>query len=298
VTADSDSPTARTPLGDYLRHEWLPRKGPAYASGSRRHRTWAVATLCESRLVDRPIGELTTLEIERYFAERAGTPFPQRGQLPARGSLKALFSTLNACLGEAARYGIIAENPCARVRLPPDRSEAQSIWTAEQVQQFLKFTARSRHHTLWRVLFATGMRRGEALGLTWRSLDLERGRIHITRAMLADSRRGHVMYGPPKNRTSMRTIGIDAGTRDAPPSPTPSDAMSVSAACRPSPSTAPATRTCRTCSPPGNPSPTWPHAPATRPHPSPCGPTPMSSPGTTSARSPERHASSTCEVLH
>ncbi len=215
MTADSDSPTARTPLGDYLRHEWLPRKGPAYASGSRRHRTWAVATLCESRLVDRPIGELTTLEIERYFAERAGTPFPQRGQLPARGSLKALFSTLNACLGEAARYGIIAENPCARVRLPPDRREAQSIWTAEQVQQFLKFTARSRHHTLWRVLFATGMRRGEALGLTWRSLDLERGRIHITRAMLADSRRGHVMYGPPKNRTSMRTIGIDPGTRDA-----------------------------------------------------------------------------------
>ncbi|MFM9135957.1 MAG: site-specific integrase [bacterium] len=215
MTAEPVSPTASTPLGDYLRHEWLPRKGPAYASGSRRHRDWAVATLCDSRLVDRPIGELTTLEIERYFAERAGTPFPQRGQLPARGSLKALFATLNACLGEAARYGIIPDNPCARVRLPPDRSEAQSVWTAGQVQQFLDGTAHSRLHTLWRLLFATGMRRGEALGLTWRSLDLDRGRVHITRAMLADSRRGHVLYGPPKNRTSMRTIRIDAGTCEA-----------------------------------------------------------------------------------
>ncbi|MDP4907023.1 MAG: hypothetical protein NWR17_07155, partial [Candidatus Nanopelagicales bacterium] len=78
-------PTAATPLADYLRQEWLPRHEPTWASGSRRHRRWTVAILCDSPLADRPIGDLGVLEIERYFAERAGQPFPQKGQLPARG---------------------------------------------------------------------------------------------------------------------------------------------------------------------------------------------------------------------
>jgi hypothetical protein len=78
-------PTAATPLADYLRQEWLPRHEPTWASGSRRHRRWTVAILCDSPLADRPIGDLGVLEIERYFAEWAGQPFPQKGQLPARG---------------------------------------------------------------------------------------------------------------------------------------------------------------------------------------------------------------------
>ena len=116
---DREPPSARTPLGEYLRHEWLPRKEPTWASGSRRYRRWTVDTLCQSCLVDRPIGELTVMEIERYFADRAATPFPSRGQLPARGSIKALYATLKACLGDAHRYGLIPDNPCTKVRLPP-----------------------------------------------------------------------------------------------------------------------------------------------------------------------------------
>ena len=211
----SDSPTARTTLGDYLRNAWLPRKQTAWASGSRRHRAWTVETLCASPLVDRPIGELTVLEIERYLAQRAATPFPSTGQLPARGSIKALFATLKACLGDAHRYGLIPDNPCAKVRLPPDHGDPASIWSPEQVRAFLACTAGSRQATLWRLLFATGMRRGEALGLTWRDIDWDSSRLRVMRAMLADSRRDNVMYGPPKNHRSLRTITLDAGTVDA-----------------------------------------------------------------------------------
>jgi integrase len=209
------SPSALTPLGDYLRHEWLPRKQAGWASGSQRHRQWTVDTLCDSRLVDRPIGELTVMEIERYFAERAATPFPSTGQVPARGSIKSLYATLKACLGDAHRYGLIPDNPCAKVRLPPDNGQPAQIWSPEQVRAFLAHTADTRQAVLWRVLFATGMRRGEALGLTWRHVDLDAGRLLIARAMLADSRKGNVVYGPPKNHRSLRTISIDPGTVDA-----------------------------------------------------------------------------------
>ena len=205
-------PTADTTLADYLRLEWLPRHEPTWASGSRRHRRWAVGILCDSSLADRPIGQLGVLEIERYFAERAGQPFPQKGQLPARGSLKAIFATLKSCLSDAVRYGLIPDNPCTRVRLPLEPSEEIGIWSAEEVRRFLAATADSRYATLWRLLLATGMRRGEALGLQWADIDLEAGKLRIVRAMLADSRRDNVIYGAPKNRKSRRTISLDAGT--------------------------------------------------------------------------------------
>lgn len=208
-------PTANTTLADYLRLEWLPRHEPTWASGSRRHRRWAVGILCDSSLAHRPIGQLGVLEIERYFAERAGQPFPQKGQLPARGSLKAIFATLKSCLSDAVRYGLISDNPCTRVRLPLEPSEEIGIWTADEVRRFLAATADSRYATLWRLLLATGMRRGEALGLQWADIDLDAGRLRIVRAMLAESRRDSVLYGAPKNRKSRRTISLDAGTVEA-----------------------------------------------------------------------------------
>ena len=210
-----DLPSASTTLGDYLRHEWLPRKQAGWASGSKRHREWAVDTLCASRLVDRPIGELTAMEIERYFAERAAIPFPSTGEVPAHGSIKALYATLKACLGDAHRYGLIPDNPCAKVRLPPEHATPAQIWSPEQVREFLAHTADSRQAVLWRVFFATGMRRGEVLGLTWRHIDFDAARILVARAMLADSRKSNALYGPPKNHRSLRTISIDQGTVNA-----------------------------------------------------------------------------------
>ncbi len=205
-------PTDRIPLADYLNGQWLPRHEPTWASGSRRHRRWTVAILCESSLAHRPIGDLTVLEIERYFAERASTPFPQKGQLPARGSLRAIFTTLKSCLFDAQRYGIIADNPCTRVRLPLEPAAELDSWTTDEVRRFLTATTASRYATLWRLLLATGMRRGEALGLQWGDIDMEAARIRIVRAMLADSRRGAILYGAPKNRSSRRTISVDIGT--------------------------------------------------------------------------------------
>jgi integrase len=205
-------PTAATPLADYLQHEWLPRHEPTWASGSRRHRRWTVGILSDSRLARRPIGELTVLEIERYFAERAGQPFPQKGQLPARGSLRAIFTTLKSCLGDAVRYGIITDNPCTRVRLPMEPAPELDAWTVDEVRTFLASQANSRYLVLWRLLLATGMRRGEALGLQWQDLELDLGRLRIVRAMIADSRRDNIVFGAPKNRKSRRTLSLDVGT--------------------------------------------------------------------------------------
>ena len=211
LTAVED-PRGRSLLGDYLLGFWLPRRNPTWSEGTARYRQWAVNTLLASPLAARPIGELTVLEIERWFATRAITPWEGTGELPKGGSLKGIHDTLRAALNDAVRYGLIPDNPCTKVELPRATITSPSIWTPEQVQAFLESVRRSRYAALWRVLFATGLRRGEALGLQWQDVDLDGRRLTVRRSLQADSREGNVRYGPPKSRRSTRTITIDPGT--------------------------------------------------------------------------------------
>ena len=120
---DDYLPTGRTPLGDYLSHFWLPRRLPSWAEGTRRYRTWTVTTLLDSPLAARPIEELGVLEIERYFAQRAITPWGSSGDLPKAGSLKGLLDTLRASLNDAKRYGFIRDNPCTCLLYTSDAAD-------------------------------------------------------------------------------------------------------------------------------------------------------------------------------
>ena len=214
VYDDTFTPTGRTTLGDYLSGFWLPRRLPTWAEGTQRYRTWTVTTLLASPLAARPIEDLGVLEIERYFAQRAITPWESTGEVPKAGSLKGLLDTMRASLNDAKRYGFIRDNPCTGVELPRAESTQAQIWTPAQVQAFLASTRRSRYVTLWRLLFATGLRRGEALGLRWGDVDVESRRISVRRNLQADSREGNIRYGPTKSRRSTRTITIDPGTAE------------------------------------------------------------------------------------
>lgn len=211
---DPGDPTGRTLLGDYLTGFWLPRRLPGWSEGTRRYRSWTVTTLVDSPLAHRPLADLTLLEIERWLATRAITPWVATGDLPKAGSLKGLHDTLRAALNDAVRYGFIASNPATRVELPRADTTSPTVWTPDQVQAFLASVRRSRYGTLWRLLFATGLRRGEALGLQWQDIDLDTRRLTVRRNLQADSREGNVRYGPPKSRRSTRTITLDPGTAD------------------------------------------------------------------------------------
>ena len=57
-------------------------------------------------------------------------------------------------------------------------------WTAGQLAAFLAWAAGDghAHAPAWHVLAHTGMRRGEALALRWRDVDLDAGTVSIRRS--------------------------------------------------------------------------------------------------------------------
>ena len=95
-------------------------------------------------------------------------------------TVRYVYTILRSALADAVKHGQLAVNPTDRCT-PPSPSEARppemQAWTAPELPRFLNWAdAQDRDLAMgWRLLAATGMRRGEALALRWR--DVELGRV-------------------------------------------------------------------------------------------------------------------------
>src|SRR3546814_12598321 len=103
-------------------------------------------------------------------------------------SAKAVRNThvaLRKARADAERLGLIDRNPAARAR--PPRGECVEIvtWTSAQVAQFLRGVAEDPLFALWVLLATTELRRGEALGLRWKDVDLSRATLSVSHTITA-----------------------------------------------------------------------------------------------------------------
>jgi len=117
---------------------------------------------------------------------------------------------LHAALHQAVLEGILLRNPADAVRRPKvERAEFQ-ILTEEQAHQFLIAAAGSPYETLFYVALATGMRKGELLGLKWSDLDPAKGILFVRRQM--QQLEGEVFLLPPKTKAGRRQIRLGQET--------------------------------------------------------------------------------------
>jgi len=86
----------------------------------------------------------------------------------------------------------------------PDEVKAMQVWTVDEFNQFISVVDHPVYHALFRLLFWSGMRRGEAMALTCDDL-LPGNRIKINKSF----RRRIDGIGPTKNAASVRTIVLD-----------------------------------------------------------------------------------------
>ena len=75
---------------------------------------------------------------------------------------------------------------------------------------FLEAAKDDRLGALWHLLALTGLRRGEALALTWDDVDLEGGSLSVRRALIPNGR--EVIVSEPKTAQGRRVVAVDAQT--------------------------------------------------------------------------------------
>jgi integrase len=128
-------------------------------------------------------------------------------------SLHQVHGLLDRALRHALQWGLIVRNPAVLVFAPRPRRREMTALSAEQLMRLLDH----RGHRLWPlmvVLGTAGLRIGEALGLRWRDVDLDAGRLVVRQAL--QRRRGvGLVFVEPKTPRSRRTVHLTTIAVDA-----------------------------------------------------------------------------------
>lgn len=197
---------AKLTVGEYLDAEWLPAVQSTLRPLSYDRYANVVRLYLKPNVGGVRLQALSGGHLNGLYAklERDGLSIATR---------RLAHAVVSRALRDAERWGRVPRN-VARLADPPPRGRSRATaWTASELRCFLDHVAHDRLFGLWRLAATTGMRRGELLGVTWRSLDLEAGRLTVEQQVVPT--RGGLSFDAPKSSRSRRTVALDPETVEA-----------------------------------------------------------------------------------
>ncbi len=198
----------RQTTGTYL-EEWLAGKRRLRPTTARSYEAHLRLYLMP-HLGHLPLERLRPAHISAMFdAITAGNEGRERVVGPA--TVRRIHATLRSALNAAVKAQRLAMNPALHVELPEARRPRVLPWSAAELGQFLDAAAGDRLSALYELLAMSGLRRGEAVGLRWCDVDLERQVLTVVQQIV---QLGHLTaVGPPKTASGeQRNVDIDGGT--------------------------------------------------------------------------------------
>ncbi|MCU1591667.1 MAG: integrase family protein [Frankiales bacterium] len=151
---------------------------------------------------------------------------PAKGRPLGPSTVRRVHATLRSALASAKRRRLINYNPAVDIDLPKVSRPKVRPWEAAELGAFLDSLRGHRLAPLFETIAATGLRRGEALGLRWDDVDLERMVIVVRQQLLqvadtagvkpcpyCDVAHRQYAFGPPKTSSGeARIVELDSGT--------------------------------------------------------------------------------------
>ncbi|WP_455582851.1 tyrosine-type recombinase/integrase [Dysosmobacter sp.] len=161
-----------------------------------------------------PLGKLTSPDLQRFCKtllesgriQRTEAKNKPRGLAPK--TVRIIHQMLASALEKAAEQKMIAKNPARNCALPKLEHREMRTLTAAQLGAFFREAKDSGVYELYYLDLATGLRRGELLGLKWGDIDMEKGIARIQRAISRQS--GKVVEAPLKTKNAYRTLPLSA----------------------------------------------------------------------------------------
>jgi len=192
-------------VAQYLNH-WLTET----VSTSVRPRTLESYDLNVRRLMPH-LGKLRLSALGPAAIQGAYAALLRRGL--SRRSVEQAHTVLHCALRQALLWGLTGRNPTEAVVVPRGSRREMKTLTDDQVRRLFEATEGSRLHALWVLLTTTGLRLGEALGLTWPDLT-SIGAASPSARRCSGYRSGLAewFFVEPKTDRSRRTVYLAPGT--------------------------------------------------------------------------------------
>jgi integrase len=125
----------------------------------------------------------------------------------ARRTVQTIHSIFCTAINKAVDEELLTHNKFRNISFKKDNDIdiKDNFLTKEQVDIFLKAakTSKPHHYMFVSLIIRTGLRKGEAIALTWEDIDFENKTLRVTKS------RGKNGLKAPKTKSSIRTIAID-----------------------------------------------------------------------------------------
>ena len=169
---------------------------------------YVVPVIGDSRLRD-----LTPMRLNLLYSHLL-----ERGRIKRPGGLapktvRNVHVMLHRALSDAVRWDLIPRNVAEDASPPRVARKRPTIWTPEQLGQFVRHVEEDRFYALWLLVVTTGFRRGELAGLRRNDIDLQHGRVTPSAPRVVVD--GRAEESETKTRSGERTLALDPTTWDA-----------------------------------------------------------------------------------
>jgi integrase len=121
-------------------------------------------------------------------------------------TVQYIHTTLHKALKQAMLDGLVPRNVAGAVKPPKPVAKEVRVLDEGEVRRFLDAARGERLEALFVLALATGMRRGELMGLKWSDADLEAGKLSVRRS-LSITKVGPT-FTDTKRKSSRRSIRL------------------------------------------------------------------------------------------
>jgi len=152
-----------------------------------------------------PLSKLTTLDLQRLYGKLLGNGRVERIEAEKQPTglspktVRNIHQIISSALKLARDQRLIANNPAEGCALPRLERKEMKALTKEQFAAFFQEAKETGVFEMYYVELATGLRRGELLGLK-EDVDLEQGSLRVRRQVARIN--GEIVEAPLKTKTA------------------------------------------------------------------------------------------------
>ncbi|WP_340852367.1 site-specific integrase [Ligilactobacillus salivarius] len=160
-------------------------------------------------LGDKKINQITTIECQDLINFWYSIPLK---------NYKAIFNLITRIFKYAMQLKIVANDPTSSVIIPKASRQfdklqtSRNYYTKDELKTFLEYAEKHekyKFYVLFRLLAFSGMRKSEALALTWNDIDFDKSQITINKTLISTPK---IEVSTPKTKNSNRIVFIDKKT--------------------------------------------------------------------------------------
>ena len=161
-----------------------------------------------------PLADLTSLDLQRFYkhlldggrVDRVEAKKKPKGLAPK--TVRNIHQMIGSAYNLAIEQKLVSKNPAQGCALPKVEHKEMKTLTADQLSAFFCEAKDSGVYELYYLDLATGLRRGELLGLKWTDVDFQHGALKIQRAISRQNSK--VVEAPLKTKNAYRTLPLSA----------------------------------------------------------------------------------------